>query len=213
MGRGSSTVWYRGPLKLADAAAEASLRWDRADVGGMPLGPGELKAALAHGAFAPRPWNWRSTRAASTWPPRLDSSPGPLTLSLPAGPLADQVQVDPAMLRSVLRYAAPALANVTIARGTISVAARFLPHSAGRSGQQRHFRPVGDSLAGDWIGADAPRLVGAPGRRRAGPAAGGIGRGLPHEGPPHLPRGPGVGVPRPDASHQRLGRDWTGQWT
>ena len=57
VGRGSSTAWYRGPLSLADAAAEASVRWDQANVGGMPLGPGELKATLARGVLQARPWN------------------------------------------------------------------------------------------------------------------------------------------------------------
>ena len=121
VGRGSSTAWYRGPLSLADAAAEASVRWDQANVGGMPLGPGELKATLARGVLQAAPVELMLNQGRVHLAPRIGLAPGPCELSLPAGPLAEQVGVDPAMCASVLRYAAPALANVTAARGTISI--------------------------------------------------------------------------------------------
>jgi hypothetical protein len=87
----------------------------------MPLGPGELKIAMAHGALNVAPTDLVVNQGRLHLAPRVRLSPGPLELSMPAGPLAEQIQVDPAMCASVLRYAAPALANVSTAKGTISV--------------------------------------------------------------------------------------------
>ena len=120
-GRGSSTAWYRGPLSGSEGTGEANLRWDQANIGGMPLGPGELKAALAHGGLQVAPLELAMNQGRVHLAPRIRLSPGPCELSLAAGPLADRVQVDPAMCASMLRYAAPALANVTAVKGTVSV--------------------------------------------------------------------------------------------
>ena len=84
--------------------------------------------------------------------PRIGLAPGPCELSLPAGPLAEQVGVDPAMCRvgAALRRAGPGQRHRR--QGHDFHPARLLPRSAGRSGQQRHLGPAGDSFAGDGIG-------------------------------------------------------------
>jgi translocation and assembly module TamB len=53
--------------------------------------------------------------------PQVQMATNPMVLSLPKGPLAQRIQVDPAMCASLLKYAAPALADVPIVRGTFSV--------------------------------------------------------------------------------------------
>ena len=53
--------------------------------------------------------------------PRLRLAPDPMELTLPQGPLAQQIQIDPAMCASSLKFLAPALAGVTTAQGSFSI--------------------------------------------------------------------------------------------
>ncbi|MCE5268702.1 MAG: hypothetical protein LLG00_12530 [Planctomycetaceae bacterium] len=123
-GQGSSDVWYQGPLAGAEALAagqaQAGLRWDQADVGGVLLGRGELKATMQNGAVQVTPLDLSVNQGRVHLAPRLRLTPE-LDVALPAGPLAERIEISPAMCASMLKYAAPALANVSSARGTFSV--------------------------------------------------------------------------------------------
>ncbi len=120
-GRGTSPVSYRGPLELAKAQAEAGLRWQRANVHGFQVGPGELKATLAKGILQAAPMDLAASGGRLLLAPRVRLAPGPTELSLPPGPLAKQVQITPAMCASALQYIAPVLAEVTSAQGSFSI--------------------------------------------------------------------------------------------
>ncbi len=48
-GRGTSQAWFRGPFDLRTGSAAASVRWDWANLYGLRLGAGELKATMADG--------------------------------------------------------------------------------------------------------------------------------------------------------------------
>ncbi len=124
-GRGTSDAWYRGPLTVSNAMttgqAEAGARWDQADLGGFNLGRGELKATMQSGVVQMTPLELTVGQGRVHLAPRLVLRPEPVTLTLPAGPLAEQIQIDPAMCASMLRFAAPAIASVSSARGTFSI--------------------------------------------------------------------------------------------
>ncbi|MGA2035241.1 MAG: hypothetical protein ABSG68_23590 [Thermoguttaceae bacterium] len=53
--------------------------------------------------------------------PRVQFTPEPAELTLPAGPLAQRVQIDPTMCQAALKYVAPVLAEVTAAQGSVSL--------------------------------------------------------------------------------------------
>jgi len=121
VGRGSSPIWYRGPLKLATGQAAAGLKWDRANAYGFQIGPGELKAAMAGGVVQIEPLDLAVSQGRVNLSPRVRLVPDPIELTLPQGPLARQIQIDPNMCSKLLKYIAPVLADVTSAQGTFSI--------------------------------------------------------------------------------------------
>ena len=74
-GRGASDAWYRGPLAASDALAtgqaEAGLRWDQANLGGFPLGRGELKATMHNGVVQMTPLELTVSQGRVHLAPRL----------------------------------------------------------------------------------------------------------------------------------------------
>ncbi|MCD4727074.1 MAG: hypothetical protein K8R46_05410, partial [Pirellulales bacterium] len=120
-GRGESPVWYRGPFSLDAGSAAAGIKWDWANVYGFQIGPGELKAAMADGAVRIEPLDLAVSRGRMRLAPHVRLTPGPIELTLPAGPLMEKVQIDPAMCSSLLKYIAPVLADVTSAQGSFSI--------------------------------------------------------------------------------------------
>jgi len=120
-GRGESPIWYRGPFSLAAGSAAAGINWDWANVYGFQIGPGELKAKMADGAVRIEPLDLAVSRGRMHVAPRVRLTPEPIELTLPAGPLMEKVQIDPAMCSSLLKYIAPVLADVTSAQGSFSI--------------------------------------------------------------------------------------------
>jgi hypothetical protein len=53
--------------------------------------------------------------------PSVRLTPEPIELTMPAGPLAQKIQIDPIMCGWFLKYIAPVLAEVTSAQGTFSI--------------------------------------------------------------------------------------------
>ena len=120
-GRGSSPASFAGPLSLDRARAGTGVRWDRADLYGVRVGPGELKANLAGGVLNVQPLDLDVSRGRVHLEPRLRLAPEPSELTMPPGRLAQRVQIDPAMCASLLKYVAPVLAGVTTAEGSFSI--------------------------------------------------------------------------------------------
>jgi len=120
-GQGSSTATYRGPFALATGTGAANLRWDSIRVLGAQLGPGELKAGMAQGIAGIEPIELAASQGRIRLAPQARLAPGPMELHMPAGPLAQHIQVDPAMCGSALKYIAPVLADVSTARGAFSI--------------------------------------------------------------------------------------------
>jgi translocation and assembly module TamB len=124
-GKNSSVVSYRGPCAvdraLATGKAAAGLRWDSINAYGVQVGPGELKAAMADGIAQIEPLDLAVSQGRLHLAPRVRLTPDPIELTLPAGPLAQQIQIDPAMCGASLKYMIPSLAGVTAARGAFSI--------------------------------------------------------------------------------------------
>jgi translocation and assembly module TamB len=121
MGRNSTAVSYLGPFALATGQASAGMRWDGANIYGMRLGPGELKGSMANGAVKIDPMELAVSQGRLRLAPQLRIASDPMELVMPKGPLAQQIQIDPAMCSSSLKYIAPVMADVASARGSFSI--------------------------------------------------------------------------------------------
>ncbi len=100
---------------------DGEVSWQRTDLYGFQVDPGQLKATLADGILQAEPMDLSVGRGRLLLAPRVRVAPEPMEFSLPPGPLARQVQISPQMCASVLKYIAPVLAGVTTARGTFSI--------------------------------------------------------------------------------------------
>jgi hypothetical protein len=120
-GRGASPLAYQGTLDPATARGQAGLKWDAANLYGFPVGPAELKARLGDGWLTVEPIEVEASGGRLSLAPRVRLSPAPAELLLPAGKLAEQVQITPEMCASGLKYAMPMVADATEAHGTFSI--------------------------------------------------------------------------------------------
>jgi len=121
VGRGSTPAWYRGPFSAASGQAAGTVRWDRADLYGFAIGPAELKAAMADGVARIEPLDLSVSQGRLYLTPSVRLTAAPVALDLPKGPLAKQIQIDPRMCASMLKYIAPVLADVAVAQGAFSI--------------------------------------------------------------------------------------------
>ena len=121
VGRQTSPLSFQGPLDLARARGSGALAWQQGGVYGFGLGPGELELKLAGGVLAAEPLTVAVNQGRVHLEPKLHLAPGPMTLTLPPGPLVTEVQITPAMCASALKFVAPVLAGVTTAQGTFSI--------------------------------------------------------------------------------------------
>jgi hypothetical protein len=121
VGRGSSPVFYRGPFALAAGSAAAGLNWDSANLCGLQLGRGELKATMGEGAARIEPLRLAAGQGRLCLAPTVRLAPEPIELNLPRGPLAERIQANPELCSTVLKYIAPVLADVTTAQGEVSL--------------------------------------------------------------------------------------------
>jgi hypothetical protein len=120
-GRGASPASWRGPLSLASGQANAALKWDSAYVYGFQVGPGEIKPVLSGGILQIEPMEMAVSQGKVFLAPKIRLAPEPMELTLPAGPLVRQVQINPHMCAFFLKYIAPVLADVTSAQGAFSI--------------------------------------------------------------------------------------------
>ena len=120
-GRGASPLAWRGPISLASAQASAGLKWNSADVYGFQFGPGEIKPVLSGGVLQIEPAELSVSQGKLHLAPTIRLSPQPMELTLPAGHLVEQVQINPRMCSFFLKFVAPVLAEVTSAQGAFSI--------------------------------------------------------------------------------------------
>ncbi|MEN6557525.1 MAG: DUF748 domain-containing protein [Thermoguttaceae bacterium] len=121
VGRGASPAWYRGPLTWAAGQAGVGVRWDSADLYGVTLGPGELKAAMANGVVQVAPLDLALNGGRLRLAPNLRVAASPMELLLPKGPLAERIQIDNRMCAAGLKYIAPVLADAATVQGAFSI--------------------------------------------------------------------------------------------
>lgn len=146
-GRSSSPISYRGPFDLAKGQTAASMHWDWANVYGFQVGPGDLKVAMANGVLQVAPLDLAVSQGRMRLAPTVRLSPDPMELTMPAGPLAQQIQIDPVLCANLLKYVAPIMADVATAEGTFSLA---LGDPEGRRNPCRI--PLSDPAKGDLCG-------------------------------------------------------------
>jgi hypothetical protein len=120
-GRGTSSVWYRGPLALETGSAAAAFRCGGAAIYGFPVGPADVKANMANGVVQIEPIDAAVGQGRIHLAPQMRVAPGRAELRLPRGPVVQNVQVSPEMCESLLQYIAPALAGVKAVQGTFSI--------------------------------------------------------------------------------------------
>ena len=216
-GRNASAVSYRGPvraLRLAAGKAAAGLRWDSTTAYGIQIGPGELKAAMADGVAQVEPLDLAVSQGRLHLAPRLRLAPDPMELTLPPGPLAQQIQIDPAMCAESLKFLIPSFAGVIVGPGLVLDRPGRLPHPVERSDEGRSWPAGLPSIR--WRSGRAP-LTGELGTflSRAAPAktAAEVGRAVPHGRRPGLSRRPGTGVSRVHDPHAGLGRIEIRAWS
>lgn len=121
-GQGQSPIMFNGPFSLEKGTAAAGIGWDWANIYGFQIGPGQLKAAMADGAVRIEPMDLTVSRGRMHIAPSVRMSPDPIELTLPAGPLMENVQIDPTMCSTLLKFIAPVMAGVTSAQGSFSIA-------------------------------------------------------------------------------------------
>jgi hypothetical protein len=121
VGRGASPVTYRGPFSLAGSSASAGLRWDMANIYGLQIGPGQIKAGLDNGILKIDPLDLAVSQGRLHLAPTIRMSPDPMELTLPRGPLLQQIQIDPVLCSTMMKYIAPVLADVASAQGSFSI--------------------------------------------------------------------------------------------
>ncbi|MGI9520002.1 MAG: hypothetical protein ACR2NP_23305, partial [Pirellulaceae bacterium] len=123
----------QGPVFVDNPAPDGSLlnpnlyvttraRWNRGNVLGLPMGGSQMTANLNSGVLAidadAIPFSGGTLHMA----PRLDMRTASPTLVIPEGTVLDQVQLDPQICKSWLKYVTPIIAEVSEAQGTFSVA-------------------------------------------------------------------------------------------
>ncbi len=121
VGRSDSADYYRGPFTWADGRAAVGLHWNVANIYGLQLSRGDLKASMADGVASIEPIDLAVSQGKIHLAPSVRLTSKSFELTLPKGPFAQQIQVDPAICTSSLKYIAPNLADITSAKGSFSI--------------------------------------------------------------------------------------------
>lgn len=120
-GGGTSPLTWHGPLALDKAQASTELKWDEAYLYGFDIGPAAIKPKLEKGVLAIEPMQVAVSQGKMFLAPKIRLAPDPMELTMPAGPLAQQVQITPDMCDMFLKYVAPIVAGVSQAQGSFSI--------------------------------------------------------------------------------------------
>ena len=102
-------------------AAQFGLAWDRAEFYAVQVGPAQLDVILSDGLVRAGPLDVEVGEGQVHLAPTLHLNSTPLWMTLPPGPVAEQVRITPEMCKTWMRFVAPLLADATAAQGTFSV--------------------------------------------------------------------------------------------
>ncbi|MBP90758.1 MAG: hypothetical protein CMJ64_29275 [Planctomycetaceae bacterium] len=106
---------------LVEMMAQASLGWTSASIQGFAFGAGELDAQLSQGILKVQPINLPVSEGRLTLAPQIYLDRSPMIMTLPKGPVAEQVRISPEMCGLWLKYVAPLVADATAVQGRFSV--------------------------------------------------------------------------------------------
>lgn len=106
---------------FVEMIAQASLGWTSASIQGFDVGAGELDARLSQGILQVRPITLPVSEGHLTLAPQIYLDRSPMIMTLPKGPVAEQVRLSPEMCGTWLKYVAPLVANATAVQGRFSV--------------------------------------------------------------------------------------------
>ena len=101
--------------------ARVEAPWASANVYGLPIGPGKLDATLGGGMVRIEPLSLAVSEGRLTPAPTVRLDPEPSELTLPAGPVLQNVQITPQVSEKMLQYMAPVLSGVTRSEGKFSM--------------------------------------------------------------------------------------------
>ena len=104
-----------------EIVAAAKLGWTSARFQGIDIGPGTVDSRLQDGVVSFIPVDLTVSGGRVLLTPELDLRREPLLMRIPAGPLAERVQILPEMCRTWLKYVAPLVADATAVEGELSI--------------------------------------------------------------------------------------------
>jgi hypothetical protein len=108
-------------LWIKPLTAEAGIGWQRADVFGLRLGPGDIAGTLADGVVRIQPVELAMSEGRVRLSPQVVLTPGPVELVHGQGRVIERVRVTPEMTASWLKFVAPAVAEATETQGELSL--------------------------------------------------------------------------------------------
>lgn len=109
------------PLFSPDLTGRLNLGWESAQVYGLPIGRGVADVRLGQSVVQVSPLVIPVSGGKLHLAPTLDCRSQNAVLTLPPGPLAENIALTPELCRSWLMYVAPLLADATRAEGRFSV--------------------------------------------------------------------------------------------
>jgi hypothetical protein len=116
---------YSSPTPLGRLPAElcglANLSWNSADMWGVPIGPGQLRARLEAGKVATDPLEIPLSGGTLRVAPQLDLNVTPAMLTCTPSQVLSDITITPAMCQNWLKYLTPLAAEATRAEGKFGV--------------------------------------------------------------------------------------------
>ena len=98
-GRGTGLATWHGPLALDRCQAATELKWDNVYLYGFELGSATIKPKLEGGVLSIDPLQVPVAQGKVFLAPKVRLAPEPMVLTLPPGPLVQQVQISPTCAR------------------------------------------------------------------------------------------------------------------
>jgi hypothetical protein len=108
-------------LWIKPLTAQAGIGWQRAEVFGLRLGPGDIAGTLSDGVLQIKPVELAVSEGRVRLSPQVVLTPGPAELVHGQAKVIERVRVTPEMTASWLKYVAPAVAEATETQGELSL--------------------------------------------------------------------------------------------
>jgi hypothetical protein len=126
-GKGSRPFALRGSLNppggagsLAGMAASGGISWERVQVYGFDMGPGEFTTRVANGVGTVSPVSATFGGGRVSLTPTLKLTPSPGEVSFAKGRVVERAKLTPAVCAGAVGYALPVVANAAQAEGEVS---------------------------------------------------------------------------------------------